>query len=250
MKHRPDEVEKLVHQAGLWGFGLARWRAERLIDYATLLSSYDEANVIGAKTERAILDDHISDSLSCLLFEPLRRAGSLVDVGSGAGLPGVPLGLALGGIDVMLIESTAKKVKFIESAASAMNMTNLRVLSERAELVGRSDLYREYFDVATARALAPLDVLAEYCLPLVKVGGHVVAMKGRVQEDEIQSGKAALEVLGGELSTIVEVTRPPEYERKHRNLVILKKTSRTPEKYPRRVGVPAKNPLGRKVENR
>lgn len=219
-------------------------RASLMADFSLLLDSYEDSNVIGAKTLDGIVDDHILDSLSCVLFEPLVSAGNLVDVGSGGGLPGLPLGIAVEGLRVCLVEATAKKVAFLGSAATQLGVPNFRILNQRAEELGRSEEFRGSYEVATARALAPLDVLAEYCLPLVKVGGHAIAMKGRVGKDELRRGEYAASVVGGEVSEIIKVSRLPEYEQKQRHLVVFKKTEETPEKYPRRVGLPAKKPLG------
>ncbi len=245
MKRASGEAEKILAQSSAWGFDLFPSQAASLVDFASILATYDEANVIGAKTVGEIVNDHVLDSLSCLLFEPLRDAKLLADVGSGGGLPGVPLGIAINGLRVSLVEATTKKARFLESAVRQLGHTGFHVLNQRVEEVGGSEEFRGLYDVATARALSSLDVLAEYCLPLVKVGGHVVAMKGRVEKDELRRGEYAAKLLGAEIADMVPVSRLPEYEEKQRCLVVFEKTRGTPEKYPRRVGLPSKKPLGR-----
>lgn len=244
MKRNSEEIENILAQSSAWGFEMPRHRADSLVKFASILESYDEANVIGAKTMSVIVEDHVLDSLSCLLFEPLRNVETLVDVGSGGGLPGLPLGIALDELRVSLVEATAKKVRFLEAATRQLGLKNVQTLNRRAEEVGLSAEFRGHFDVATARAVASLDVLAEYCLPLVKVGGYVVAMKGRVEKDEIRRGEYAAKMLGGGISEVMPVPRLPAYEQKQRHLVVFTKTSETPGEYPRGIGTPAKKPLG------
>lgn len=244
VKHVSRQTEKIVTQTSVWGCEVSAEHASLLIEYADMLSSYEEANIIGTRDQDELINEHILDSLSCALFRPLKNAHKIVDVGSGGGLPGIPIGISFRGIHVSLVEATAKKAKFLQSVAHRIGIENLTVVNERAEEVGRSVAHRENYDIATARALAPLDVLAEYCLPLVRVGGHVLAMKGRVEKEEIESGRVAAEYLGAEISDIIKVHRLPEYEQKQRHLVVFEKVRQTSAKYPRRVGIPAKKPLG------
>lgn len=244
VKHSSKEIEKILAQSAAWGFEVPHHRAQSLVRFASILEAYEEANVIGAKAMSVIVEDHILDALSCLLFEPLRQSETLVDVGSGGGLPGVPIGITLEALRVSLVEATAKKVRFLEVSTRQLGLKNVRVLNQRVEEVGRSEEFRGHFDAATARAVASLDVLAEYCLPLVKVGGYVVAMKGRAEKEEIRKGEYAARIMGGEISDVIPVSRLPEHEQKQRNLIVFTKTAETPGKYPRRIGTPAKKPLG------
>lgn len=244
MKHAPEEIEKILDQVSAWGFAMTPSRASLLAAFASILESYEEANVIGTRRLDEIVADHVLDSLSCLLFGPSRNAKTLVDVGSGGGLPGVPIGIAADGLRVSLVEATAKKARFLEHATRQLGASNFQIVNRRAEEVGRAGGHRGRYDIATARALASLDVLAEYCLPLVETGGYVIAMKGNVEKDELRRGKHAASLLGGEISEVFAVSRLPEYERKQRHLVVFTKMSETPDEYPRRIGLPAKNPLG------
>lgn len=209
------------------------------------MGEYDQANIIGARDVDEILLKHVLDSLSCLVFQPLQQAVSVVDVGTGGGLPGVPLKVARPSLTISLVESTVKKATFLRQTLQHFHLGDTTVLPYRAEDVGRLPGHRAAYDVATARAVASLAVIAEYCIPLVKVGGHVIAMKGQPARDEIEAGNNAAEQLGARISEIIDVPLVPGLGLTHRRLVILEKHSPTPEKYPRRTGVPKKTPLGR-----
>jgi 16S rRNA (guanine527-N7)-methyltransferase len=182
--------------------------------------------------DRRLIDD-------CLVLLPLLGAGSrLVDVGSGGGLPGLPLKLARPSLDLTMIESNQRKAAFLTMACSQLGV-QAEVLRVRAEAAGHSKRLRESFDIATARALAPLPVLAELCLPFLAVGGRLLAMKAAV-EAEVQGARRAFEVLGGEFAEIVEARTSL---RDRGVVVVVAKVRPTPEEYPRRAGVPALRPL-------
>lgn len=211
--------------------------------FALRLSEYEEANVIGQGSGDRILVGHVLDSLSCLLYEGFHEASRLIDVGSGGGLPGIPLKMARPDLSVSLLESTGKKARFISQAAYELGLTNIEVVNRRAEEAGRDPEYRGRYDVATVRALASLPVIVEYCVPFLRVGGTVIAMKGRPATAEISAGEKAASVLGAKLEGIRPVSWLPETGIRERCLVIVKKIRETPEKYPRKPGVPKKRPL-------
>ena len=188
---------------------------------------------------------HVLDSMSCLLLPEVKEARVIADVGSGGGLPGVPLAISLPDTSFDLIESTGKKATFLKHAVEQLGLSNVEVINARVEDVARDPVRRAVKDVCTVRAVARLSVLAEYCLPLLKVGGHVIAMKGRVSDEEHEEGKRAAGALGGIYVRTLEVPMLGELEQKARSLVVFQKVAETREAYPRRVGVPAKNPLGR-----
>lgn len=235
---------RLTNWLDVWSVEADEAVVGRLVEFAFMLSAYTEANVVGTRDLDQILERHIADSLSCLLHQPSHNARMLVDVGSGAGLPGLPLRMCLPRTSVTLIESTGKKTAFAEQIVDRFELADTHILNERAEGLGRNPEYREKFDLATARALASLPVVAEYCLPLVTVGGYVVAMKGRPTREELDQGARAAEVLGGKLEQVVDVPTLPETEVRSRCLVVLKKEAETPRRYPRRVGLPRQHPLG------
>jgi 16S rRNA (guanine527-N7)-methyltransferase len=239
-----DAIETLRLQAAAWGLSLDPEALGCLEGYARLLRDYEEANVIGTRELRGVVLDHVLDSLSCFLFEPLGTARSLVDVGSGGGLPGVPIKIVAPEIRATLVEATAKKARFLRRVVERLSLEGVRVENARVEEVARAEAHRGVYDVATARAVARLSVIAEYCVPLVRVGGCVISMKGRPEDEEIAEGERAAEKLGARFSRLIRVPRLPELERKERCLVILEKVEETPGKYPRNVGVPARSPLG------
>ncbi len=232
-------------QAEAWGVSLEDPELKALLKYAVLMSEHQEANIVGTRDLSRLLVDHVLDSLSCLLCEPVFRARKLVDVGSGGGLPGVPLKIVCPDLGVTLVEATGKKTRFLERIVEELSLHNTQIVNERAEALGHEPTHRSKYDVATARALAPLSILCEYCLPLLRKGGCMVAMKASPDKKEIEEGRKAAEVLGAEITGFTEVEFMPELPSKRRCLVVVSKVTETPQEYPRRTGVPKKSPLGR-----
>ena len=216
----------------------------QLSAYADLLAQYELANVIGTRDRGRIVLDHLLDSLSCLTFKGVHWLGSLVDVGTGGGLPGVPLSIACPDLQVMLLEATEKKVHFLEYAKAKLGLGNLQVLHMRVEDAGGEQEYREAFDLATARALAALPVVLEYCAPLVRRGGTLIAMKGRLPEEELSQGVIASRKLGAKLREVIQVDHCAQLPQKERRLAVFDKVHPTPAGFPRRVGLAKKRPLG------
>lgn len=237
-------IESLVRQVESWGVRVSAPQKEILLGYARELATYDKANVIGTREVGGILLDHVLDSLSCLIFAPLSQSGSLVDVGSGGGLPGVPIKILCPQMDITLLEATGKKAHFLRHVVERLRLEGVEIVNGRAETVGRLPGHRGAYDVATVRAVAALDVIFEYCVPLVKTGGYVISMKGLLDAREVEAGEKAALALGAEICEVVKVPFLPEIPGKQRNLVILRKLAETPEHYPRKNGVPRKTPLG------
>ncbi len=237
-------MELLEAQATAWGVRLGERELERLLEHSRLLASYDRANVIGTRDLERIVLDHVLDSLSCFLHAPLWEARRLADVGSGGGLPGIPISIVRPDLRTTLIESTGKKADFLRYAAERLGLETLDVINARVEDVGRMGEQRGAYAVVTSRAVASLSVLAEYCVPLLEVGGNAVAMKARVERDEYEEGRRAADALGARVDRIDRVAMLPEVGEKQRNLVILEKIRETPARYPRRAGVVARRPLG------
>ncbi len=227
-----------------WGMNIDVDAEERLLAYAHLLSQYEKANVIGTRDFEAILQRHILDSLSCLLFSSLYEAKRVADVGSGGGLPGIPLAVMLPGAEVTLLEATGKKAAFLRYAVEELSLDNVRVVNARVEECARDGAHRGAYDVCTVRALARLSVVAEYSLPLLRLGGTVVAMKGRLDAEEWDEGMRALNKLGGKVRGEKLVRYLSGADQGERRLLLLEKGEETPDTYPRRTGVPARNPLG------
>lgn len=178
----------------------------------------------------------IDDSL--VLLDHLGEASRVVDVGSGGGLPGLPLKIARPGLGITLVEADQAKAAFLVRACAALGLHDVVVVARRAEEVGRDPLYRESFDVAVARALAPMPVLAELCLPLVRVGGRLLAQK--TGSGDVEGARHAIELMGGTLNRVVAA---PSSARRSGAVVVVDKVRATPPAYPRRPGVPARKPL-------
>ena len=244
VKRSVESLDLVEAQAAAWGLRLDRDRRGRLQEYAGLLALYDRANVIGTRELGRILLDHVLDSLSCFLPEGLFRAGRLADVGSGGGLPGIPIKIMKPDLATTLVESTGKKATFLQLAVDSLSLRGVEVANIRVEDLGRAQGYRGGYDVVTCRAVARLSVVAEYCVPLLESGGLAIAMKGWLEPEELAEGDRAADALGAKVAEIRRVPILPEVGERERNLVILEKVSETPAKYPRRPGVVAKRPLG------
>jgi 16S rRNA (guanine527-N7)-methyltransferase len=239
-----DSLSLLEEQAAAWGLSLDRGRCGRLLAYARLLASYDRANVIGTRDVDRILVAHVLDSLSCFLHEPLFHARRLADVGSGGGLPGIPIKITNPDLATTLVESTGKKAGFLRYAVESLFLEGAEVANTRVEDLGRTRAHRGAYDVVTSRAVARLSVVAEYCVPLLEIGGCAIAMKGRLEQEELSEGSRAVDALGAQVAEIRNVPMLSEVGEKERNLVILEKIRETHANYPRRTGTVAKRPLG------
>ena len=242
---RPVDALGLVEaQAAAWGLRLCHDQRGYLQEYARLLASYDLANVIGTRDVDRILTDHVLDSLSCFLHEPLLRAGRLADVGSGGGLPGIPIKILRPELATTLVESTGKKARFLRHAVDSLSLKAVEVANTRVEDLGRTRTHRAAYDVVTCRAVARLTVVAEYCVPLLETGGCAIAMKGRLEPEELAEGNRAIDALGAKVAEAMRVPMLPAVGEKERNLVILEKIRETPPQYPRRSGIVVNRPLG------
>ncbi|XP_012460707.1 uncharacterized protein LOC105780758 [Gossypium raimondii] len=215
-----------------------------------LLQWNQKMNLTAVNEVNEVMERHIEDSLAIIppiqnsyisscnnSFDNLR----IVDVGSGAGLPGLVLAVACPGWEVTLVESMNKRCLFLEHAVSLIGLSNVQVVRERAEKLGQDSNFRERFDVAVARAVAEMKVLAEYCLPLVRVGGLFVAAKGHNPQDEVKSAERATKLMGASVLQLCSVESHSPHGQ--RTAIICLKNRPTPRKYPRDPGTPTKEPL-------
>jgi 16S rRNA (guanine527-N7)-methyltransferase len=184
---------------------------------------------------------HFLDSLTCMLAMHDTPIDRIIDVGTGAGFPGIPLKIICPWIKLTLVESVGKKATFCQHIVDTLKLKDVEVRKERVESVGCHPEQRQKYDWAFARAVAALPVLVEYLLPLVRVGGSSLAMKGESGPEEAHAAEKAIQLLGGQLNKLVQVTLPGVEE--DRFLVVISKTAATPDRYPRRVGIPSKKPL-------
>lgn len=206
-----------------------------------LLDWNDKINLTSITEPAEIHIKHFLDSLTILKLIQNKSSSSLIDIGTGAGFPGIPLKIMLPDLSLTLVESSQKKVEFCKVAVEELHLTNTKVITARAEDLGKERNHREHYDWAIARAVAELSVLAEYLLPLVRIGGKALAMKGSSASSEIQKAERAIEVLGAEISEVVDLELPNDFGQ--RTLVVMKKIAPTPGAYPRRAGIPSKKPI-------
>jgi 16S rRNA (guanine527-N7)-methyltransferase len=226
----------------LLGEPLSPQQAATFERYATELVEWNQRFNLTTITEPAAIQTrHFLDSLSCWLALRTAPPASLIDVGAGAGFPGLPLKILRPDLQLTLLESTAKKASFLEHIVQVLGLRDVTVLAQRAEDAGQAPAHRERYDWAVARAVAPLPVLAEYLLPFVKVGGRMLAQKAKGAQDEVVAAAGALAKLGGEFEDLISVQVPGLDE--ERWLVVIRKVAATPPAYPRRAGMPTKRPL-------
>ncbi len=199
-------------------------------------------NLTAITAREDIRTKHFLDSLSCLKVMPLRPGMRVVDIGTGAGFPGIPLKIAAPDIRLTLVESIRKKADFCRYLAGELQLREVTILNARAEDIGQDPSHREQYHWAVARAVADLCVLAEYLFPLVQVGGYALAQKGGNGPAEAHAAAGALRLLGGEVEKVVPIELPGIAEARY--LIVMRKNAATPPQYPRRAGTPSKKPLG------
>lgn len=236
--------EKFVLELSKHNFELTDKQKQQFKLYFKMLIEVNEhVNLTRITEEDEVYLKHFYDSITPLFtFGAVFKDGAMLcDVGAGAGFPSIPLKILKPGLKVTIVDSLQKRLNFLKDLISELGLTDVELVHGRAEDVGQNKLYRERFDIVTARAVARMSVLSEYCLPLVKKGGYFVALKGPKAEDELDDGKKALEVLGGKLIKDEELTLPESEE--ERTLVLVQKVKSTPKKYPRQAGTPRRKPI-------
>ncbi|MDZ4771483.1 MAG: 16S rRNA (guanine(527)-N(7))-methyltransferase RsmG [Chloroflexota bacterium] len=228
--------------ADLFGLALTPDQEALFARYTDELATWNVHTNLTAITEPgAVVVRHYLDSLTLLASLPDRAGATVIDVGSGAGFPGVPLRIVRPDLRVTLLEATGKKIAFLKHLIDLLGLDGVTFANARAEEAGQDPAHRAHYDVAVARAVARMPILLEYLLPLVKVGGLAIAMKGTSAHEESASARRALEILGGRLHAI-ESFDLPGVEGAH-HLVIVEKIAPTPPLYPRRPGLPTQSPL-------
>lgn len=238
-----DFSEILAQKTVEAGLELSPKQLEQFNKYFEMLIETNKVMNLTAITEpEEVAVKHMVDSL--LAFDNSFNNKTLADVGTGAGFPGIPLKIYCPSLKVTLIDSLGKRLKFLENVISELGLTDITCEHARAEDAGKNKKFREKYDIATARAVARLSVLSEYCLPLVKPGGMFIALKGSKYAEEISEGEQALKILGGKLISSDEVKLPGLDD--GRAIVKIKKIKPTPAAYPRKAGTPDKQPLGSK----
>lgn len=226
----------------LIGISLSSYQLALLEEYQRELDLWNQHHSLTAITDPEMIRvKHFLDSFSAWRVMNNTPHKNLIDIGTGAGFPGIPLKILLPDTQVVLVDSVSKKTDFCQHIVEKLQLKGIEVIQDRVERLAREEEYRERFDWAVARAVSQLDTLSEYMLPFVKIGGRMLAMKGDQGPSEVQRAQAAVKLLGGELSQVQRLTLPGVAEERY--LIIVEKKVSTPDKYPRRVGVPNKKPL-------
>lgn len=237
-------MNKLEFEKGLKEMGID-FSASHYDDfdiYRRLLVEWNEhMNLTGITEKREVYIKHFLDSIGTYLADEVPNGGSVIDVGTGAGFPGLAMKIFDRSIDLTLLDSLNKRIKFLEAVSDEVGLDKVEFIHGRAEDYGKDDDYREMYDVAVSRAVANLAVLAEYCMPFVKIGGHFIALKSKSYKEELDQAQKAIETLGGRVKKVLMVPLP-EVDIEH-TLIVIEKISNTPAKYPRKAGKPTKNPI-------
>lgn len=231
---------KLQNQAQKIDINLTNKQLNEFYTYMNLLIEWNKNINLTAITEpEEIIKKHFIDSLT--ISKNIQKDSSIIDVGTGAGFPGIPLKIVREDINIVLLDALNKRLNFLNEVIKENKLENIETVHFRAEEIGKNKKYREKYDIATSRAVAQLNILVEYLLPLVKIGGKCICMKGSNVEEELKNSKKAITLLGGEIEKIEEFILPDSDIK--RNVIIIKKVNSTPAKYPRKPGTPAKEPI-------
>lgn len=231
--------EELKNKANQININLKEEQIQKFYSYMNLLLEWNEKMNLTAITDpNEIILKHFVDSLTIEKY--VEEGKKVIDVGTGAGFPGIPLNIVNDEANITLLDSLNKRINFLQEVIKELNLQNINAIHARAEEFAKNKGQRESYDIATSRAVAPLNVLLEYLLPLVKVNGSCICMKGSNIE-EIDNARNALKELGGEIEKIEKITLPESEIT--RNIIIVKKVKNTPIKYPRKAGTPSKEPL-------
>lgn len=245
------------------GIEISQKQVEQFTKYKDILLEWNKKmNLTAITEEKEIVIKHFLDSLSCIqtgylsvrpkagpsgpVVEPVRLSAGenrakTIDIGTGAGFPGIPLKIMLPDIKLTLLDSLKKRISFLEKVCSELNLDNVEIIHGRAEDLGQNKDYREKYNCALSRAVAALNVLVEYSLPFVKTGGVFICQKGPKLTEEIEDAKKAIKILGGKIIEQKNISLP--FSDREHHILIIKKIRQTPIKYPRKAGKPGKNPI-------
>ena len=218
-------------------------KIDKLITFYEMVVEKNKVmNLTGITEFDEFVEKHFLDSLILAKAYPdISKSRFVIDVGTGAGFPGIPLAIFYNNSRFVLLDSLNKRINFINEVVSSLSLKNVETISGRAEDYGKDLLYREQFDLCITRAVAEINLLSEYALPFVKVGGHCIPYKSSDIDEELDNGRNAVSILGGEIDDVIKVQIPDtDYER---SLVVINKVEPTPDKYPRKAGAPKKKPL-------
>lgn len=235
-------VNTLIDGLSNFNITLTEDQVNKFVIYKNLLKEWNQKiNITSIEDDEEIDIKHFLDSLTPINTGLFKENVKVIDIGTGGGFPGIPLKIYKEDIEVVLLDSLNKRINYLNEVIKSLNLTDISAVHGRAEDFGQNKDYREKFDIAVSRAVASLNILSEYCLPFVKVGGYFISMKGQDVEEEMKESTKAISVLGGRVEKKVDVAIPNS-DITH-SLIIIKKIKETPTKYPRSAGKPKKNPL-------
>ena len=236
--------EEFVNELNKHNIAISEEQKKQFAQYFTLLVETNKnLNLTRITDQNEVYLKHFFDSITPLITVAalFTKGARICDVGAGAGFPSIPLKILRPDLKITIVDSLAKRLTFLKNLSQELGLSDVELVHGRAEDVGQNQLYREKFEIVTARAVANMTVLSEYCLPLVQTGGFFVALKGPKAQEELDDSQKAIQVLGGQLESADELTLPDSDE--ERSIVVVKKVKATPKKYPRQAGMPRRKPI-------
>jgi len=239
MANNMQQLEKDLTELGIT---LTEVQKDRFMTYYKLLKKWNSFMNLTAIIEfDDVMKKHFVDSVSLIKAIDLNEELNVIDIGTGAGFPGIPLKIVFPNLKVTLLDSLNKRIQFLDEVIDILDLENIESIHGRAEDYAKQGTFREQYDLCVSRAVANMTTLSEYCLPFVKVGGKFISYKSEKLTEELEQAKKAIDILGGKVNSQVEFHLPDSDI--YRNLFIIDKVSATPNKYPRKAGLPSKEPL-------
>ena len=236
------DLTKFEHGLSELNICLSDEQKSQFIKYYQMLVEKNKVMNLTAITEfDEVIEKHFLDSLALSTIMDLHQSLYVLDLGTGAGFPGIPLKIAFPELNIVLMDSLQKRVKFLQEVIDELGLTDIQAIHGRAEETGRNKLYREQFDLCVSRAVANITTLSEYCLPFVKEGGRFISYKSSSIDEELEEGKKGIFLLGGKVSDLHKFQLPDSDLQ--RSFVVIDKVKKTPKAYPRKAGTPSKDPL-------
>ena len=236
---KPEQFAQKLEEKGI----ILNEAQQRAFDiyFKELVEWNEKINLTAITEEEEVYEKHFYDCITAAFYTDMTQELSICDIGAGAGFPSIPLKICFPHLKVTIIDSLKKRITFLNHLANKLELTNVAFYHDRAENAGKNEVFREQYDLVTARAVARMSVLSELCLPFVKKGGYFIAMIGSQAKEELKAGKASIELLGGEVESIDTFSLPQDTG--ERSIIKVAKKRKTPKKYPRKAGLPNKEPI-------